>query len=336
MLMSWRMSKEMDAWQRDVPRPRRDNSTAETDEEFDEEMRVWQAAYDFKVKKLRQREVDDARFRAQMKAIHDAEAADLRQKIQRGEETLPELDEIMKKLRNRGGNGGSIHGHYFVTVNAKPDVILSELVKKVRKYVGRKFVKSVEYVYEQRGSHDGERGRGMHVHMLVQQVGSKMDGEFKRDTRNTFKDLVGNAATHVDIRPVNVAHVDDKREYMRGVKTGDGKAEKVAQDRVWRRENNLEDYYTHENGTSHAQEHQEAVEPQDAEDHSSVSSDVAEHSVCQADSPVGDVRHDGEWRMGIVSAELQDESDPEFHRVPIVVRQLSDQCGQADVYTVLG
>lgn len=207
-------------------------------------------------KKLWAREIEDARAKAYLKAIQDAEAAVIRQRVQAGDyEGMPELQEIMSKLKHKRGNGGSLHLHYFVTVNCKPDVQLAELKKKVQKYVRRKMVRKVEYVYEQRGAHEGEMGKGMHCHMLVTQRGDMFDGVFKTNTRNTFKTLVGNVDTHVDMRPVAEKFLEDKRSYMRGIKTQDGKAEKVAMDRVWRKTNNLEDYYIQDNGCDQAEGH---------------------------------------------------------------------------------
>lgn len=227
----------------------------ENSEWYDQQSEEMKGA--IKQKRLAQawsKEVEYAKARAYLKAIQDAQAALIRQKVQDKDfDGMPELQELMVQLKNKRGNGGNIHLHYFVTVNCKPDVQLRELKKKVEKYVRRKMVSKVEYVYEQRGSHEGEMGKGLHCHMLVTQRGDVFDGAFKTNTRNTFKDLVGTPDQHVDIKFTVDKFLDDKRSYMKGVKTQEGKAEKVAMDRVWRKNNNLQDYYTHENARLQAE-----------------------------------------------------------------------------------
>lgn len=230
-----------------MPRPPRHEYDNEEDYEMARDH--WHQEYFEKRKELWSLEVEDAKAKAYLKAIQDVQAAVIRQKVQAGDfEGMPELEELMGQLKNKRGNGGSLHPHYFVTVNCKRDVLVSELVKKVNKYVKRKLVRSAEWVYEQRGSHEGELGKGVHVHILVSQRGDVFDGEFKRSTRNTFKGLVGNPETHVDIRAVKSSWLEDKRAYMKGAKTEEGKDAKVAMDRVWRPQNNLAEYYTHQNG----------------------------------------------------------------------------------------
>lgn len=136
---------------------------------------------------------------------------------------------------------------YLVTVNPAPSVQLHELKQSVEQYVDMKFVKEVDLVYEQRADTEETAGKGMHVHMLVKTNTNNAD--FQKRTRPKFEHLVGIPDLHVDIRPVHPAHIADKRNYMRGNKTGEGKAEKVVIDRVWRIKNNLNNYYTYRDGT---------------------------------------------------------------------------------------
>lgn len=237
------MRVKMDAWYEKHPVP-------EEDDDYEE----WKLTAQMQRARLWKMEIEDAKARAHLKAVQDAEATLIRKKVQEGDFTgIEELMEYQQLLRNKNGNGGAIHTYYFVTVNCKPDVQIHELQKKVNKYVNRKFIAECEYVYEQRGSTEFELGKGKHVHILVKQRGDCHDGQFKQNTRNTFKSLVGNPQTHVDIRAVKEAYVSDKRDYMRGQKTGEGKQEKVEMDKIYRAQNNLEEYYTHNNGVCQAQ-----------------------------------------------------------------------------------
>lgn len=218
----------------------------------------WKERFQESKKRFWNQEIEDAKAKAHLKAVQDAEATLIRKKVTEGDyEGIEELLEYQQLLRNKNKNGGALHMYYFVTVNCAPSVNQGELEQKLQKYVRRKFIKSAEWVYEQRGSTELEMGKGMHCHILVTQRGECHDGQFKQNTRNTFKTLVGNPQTHVDIRAVKPEYVDDKREYMRGQKTGEGKAEKCEIDVIWRQKNNIESYYIHSNGEEEKTEQQQ-------------------------------------------------------------------------------
>lgn len=243
----------------------------------EEEIPEWKNRFQQARNRFWQQEVEDAKAKAHLKAVQDAEATLIRKKVQEGEyQGIEELQEYQQLLRNKNKNGGAMHLYYFVTVNCKPDVQLSELTTKVDKYVQRKFIKKAEWVYEQRGSTELEMGKGMHCHILVTQRGDCHDGQFKQNTRNTFKTLVGNPQTHVDIRAVKPEYVDDKREYMRGQKTGEGKVEKCEIDVIWRQKNNLEKYYIQTNGEEEETEQHEDNSEEEDEVQQEVSEYVSE------------------------------------------------------------
>lgn len=239
--------KSLDAWRRTNP----SSSFGMTPELYSQLLACEES-------RLRQVEVDDAVAKAYLKALADQHASIIRRRIALGDfNGMPEIDALqpqlakldaMEKLKNANGNGGALNALYFVTINAKPGVTVAELTKKVTKYVNRVIVKKAEWVYEQRGTSALDMGTGLHVHLLVAQRGDVFDGEFKQNTRSTFGPLVGLPEKHVDIRVCKPEWVNDKREYMKGVKTADGKMEKCAMDTIWRLANNISPYYTHENG----------------------------------------------------------------------------------------
>lgn len=158
-------------------------------------------------------------------------------------------DGILKQIKEEAYRSASSNVRpktdtFFVTINPDPSTSLETLTTTVGKYVDMKFVESAEYVFEQRGSTVEDAGKGAHVHMLVKTKTNVAD--FKKRTHAKFSKLVGHEK-HVDIRPVLPQHVDDKREYMRGYKTGEGKSEKVLIDVIWREKYNLQPYYTRHN-----------------------------------------------------------------------------------------
>lgn len=229
---------------------------------------------------LWEREVEDAKAQAYLKCIKDAEALYLRQRVEDGDfEGMPELEAIYSKIKNRRSNGGALYRFYWVTVNVAPGVGLADLQAKIEKYVHRKIVKRAEWVIEQRGKSENTMGEGMHMHMLVEQSGALFLGDFTRNTRNTFKTLVGNDL-HVHVLGCkSEKDVEARRKYMQGEKVGKTEAEgaekreKCAIDKVWRLKNNILPMYIHENGTHGLQEEtssdQESRSQKDEDDISS-------------------------------------------------------------------
>jgi hypothetical protein len=202
-----------------------------------------------------QRETEDSRARAYLRAVHDAEALLIRQRVADGDfEDMPELEEIYSKIKNRRGNGGNISEWYLVTVNPAPGHTVEDLTHRVHKYLRRKIIKEAYYAFEQRGVDDGTKGDGVHVHLLVRQRGDVFHGDFQRNTRNTFRPLVGNEKA-VDVRTLKTpVDVEKAKKYVLGCKKqkdGERKDEKCVMDVTWRLENNIEPYY-HYTGSGNA------------------------------------------------------------------------------------
>lgn len=223
-------------------------------------------AKDQHLKTLQEWAVQDARAKAYYRAIQDAEASLIRQRVEDGDfEGMPELEKIYSQIKNRRKNGGALYEYEWVTVNCAPGVQLEDVQRKVEKFVNRKIVKRAEWVYEQRGTTEEDMGSGMHVHMLVQQSGSLFHGDFSRNAKNTFKSLVGNPnAIHI-LGCKNVKDVENRRKYMSGEKDDEAKMRKVSIDKLWRRKNNLLPYYKHENAAQ-VQIQEEDVSSSEEED----------------------------------------------------------------------
>lgn len=193
-------------------------------------------------------EVEDAKARAYLKAIQDAQSCIIRQKIEAGDfEGMPELQQLYSQIRNTNGNGGAYYTHYWITVNVAPGTLLADLQARVKKYVHRRMLRSSEWVYEQRASTDDESGKGLHVHLLVQPAKPISLTSIRKNTYNTFKVLVGcEKAVHV-LPCKTEADVEKRRRYMSGEKDSTEKMEKCAVDKDWRFKNNLQDMYTYQN-----------------------------------------------------------------------------------------
>lgn len=217
------------------------------------DMKQYLQERNFEVQRLHDIEMNDARARARLRAVHDAEALLLRMQVADGdwEDTPWMLKEIYTKINNRRGNGGHISEWYLVTVNPAPGHTIEDLTRRVCKFVHRRIVKEAYYAFEQRGTSDGDEGDGLHVHIVVRQRGDVYHGDFQRNARSTFRPLVGNDKA-VNVKCLKTDQdVDQALKYIQGVKKekpGEFKLEKVCRDALWRTKNNLQRYYHHING----------------------------------------------------------------------------------------
>lgn len=210
------------------------------------DLSVYESMRQQQITALTAQEVYDVERRAYLKTLEHHHMAVIRDRVRDGDfEGMPELEVLVNKLKRDRATGGNIHMFYFITVNVRPDVQFFELKKQVDKYVRRKIVAAAEWVYEQRADIESEMGRGMHLHMLVRQRGDVLHTRFCVDTRNTFKNLVGDPKQHVNMTWHIEAHIPDKRDYMSGSKDSEEKRNKVEIDRVWRNHNHIAHYYTH-------------------------------------------------------------------------------------------
>lgn len=126
--------------------------------------------------------------------------------------------------------------YYWVSVSPKPEISLDQLIIKVDKYVGRKMVSGSMYCYEWNSAGNP------HTHMLIHNL-ENSDKDFRKNTTNTFKTLVGNLKC-IDIRRVPEDWVEDKKLYIKGDKWDDNKQELIELDKEYRMKYDLQPYYT--------------------------------------------------------------------------------------------
>lgn len=147
----------------------------------------------------------------------------------------------VKKIRKMAeASKSKIPEWIIVTVNVDETLCtdIDKFKPLVEKYTKRAFIKNYIYSFEQRGEIDNARGKGIHAHILVRQTATDA-AQFKRDTKNSFKKVTQHG---VHFRYINT-DVDQAIPYIKGIKKDDEKDEKITQDKLWRRENNLEDWY---------------------------------------------------------------------------------------------
>jgi len=125
--------------------------------------------------------------------------------------------------------------YYFVTVAPKTGTTLEELKSKVEKYINRRMVCGSMYSFE------WTKEKQVHVHLIVHQIESS-DRDFRKNTKNTFKNLVGNL-TCIDVRAIPEDWLDDKKAYIMGEKWDDDKQEMIEYDKQKRIDEGLSPYY---------------------------------------------------------------------------------------------
>ncbi len=151
--------------------------------------------------------------------------------------------EVNEKIREKIAKDNN-NAFVFITINPNAATTLTELQTRVEKFVNRQMFLSYRYVYEQRGTTEADMGKGFHAHILLKRNLSYKPSKIVVNTKNTFKGI-----TKVDNPQIlNIQHIGeefakDKDEYMTGVKTGEGKDEKQAIDKLFRQKNDLESVY---------------------------------------------------------------------------------------------
>lgn len=137
------------------------------------------------------------------------------------------------------------NSHLWITINPMPSVKLIDFKKKIEKLVARKIFTEYLYVYEQRGKTEDDAGKGFHAHILAKRNLNYKPFKTHECIRNTCKSLVKNKKCNKTINIQNIGYdfAEDKREYILGEKTGDGKDQKQQIDIIWREKNNLNKYY---------------------------------------------------------------------------------------------
>lgn len=134
------------------------------------------------------------------------------------------LHELMeKRLSSRS---------YFVTINWAPQHEVTSLQTVLAKLLSKKWIREHYFSHEQRGETVDDMGKGYHVHLLLLNVDKSLF-EVRREFFSTVKNYVGNAK-HLDIQTVPYEWINDKKDYLRGVKKDSSKDLKLTIDDPFR------------------------------------------------------------------------------------------------------
>lgn len=129
--------------------------------------------------------------------------------------------------------------YYFITVNPKPDIKLDVFLKHINNFIKRKPVINYYYTIEQRGESEAECGKGFHSHILVY-WDQKMSKKVRQYAGESFKRVIGANNNHIiNINKIPKEYLQDKLDYMNGLKWDPEKDLKLKIDILFREKNNL-------------------------------------------------------------------------------------------------
>lgn len=131
---------------------------------------------------------------------------------------------------------------YFLTVNPKPDITLTEFMKTIEKALSKKWLNYYIMVIEQRGENEQELGKGFHTHIIFNK-GIK-HCKVVTEMSNTFKKMCDTSNYHLfNLKSIGEEEKKRKVEYILGTKADDAKHLKQQMDIIFRQRNKLKSYY---------------------------------------------------------------------------------------------
>lgn len=131
----------------------------------------------------------------------------------------------------------------FITINPKPGIELDDFKNKIQSITKWKCFYKGFYVLEQRGESYDDMGRLPHAHIMLCKYNVERKRLIKR-LEATFKNYC-NPPYENTINVLRKSQEHGKEtleEYMKGDKQDD-KLDKVNFDKIWRKENNIDDIY---------------------------------------------------------------------------------------------
>lgn len=155
-----------------------------------------------------------------------------------------------KALQKNREKGTKVPLEYlFMTINPKPSIPFEKFKGKVFKIFNTTLFSDYCAVFEQRGTiEQGDVGRGFHAHILFKRhlpldkglPPSNLKQKFRQSLMR-YCDVKNTSCLNLQFIGEDFAY--DKLEYIKGLKTDQGKDLKQIADVVWRKQNNLETFY---------------------------------------------------------------------------------------------
>jgi len=154
------------------------------------------------------------------------------------------MESLEQELKEKNKNSDNKFAG-FITINPQQNdpSVIEELLKLCEKCVSKYWVSEYAYVIEQRSA-DQSNISGIHAHLLIKR--DIKPSHFEREVRSTFNKLVQIPQKHIHISWKKKEWINDKLEYMKGNKTGEGKDLKTDVDTYMRELYNIDSMYNSE------------------------------------------------------------------------------------------
>lgn len=157
------------------------------------------------------------------------------------------LDTQIKKDLSKAVRSSAKHKTFLWITISPPDCTMQEFMKCTARMQKKKWIANNPYIYviEQRKdelwwatAQPSYDNIGKHIHLIVNTTYAK--SRVINELSKTFK--CGAQSIHHTTHIME--HLQDKKDYCLGLKTGDGKEQKQKGDVLFRQKNNLSNYYT--------------------------------------------------------------------------------------------
>lgn len=132
---------------------------------------------------------------------------------------------------------------YWCTVNPKPEVDITAFVSQIHRVMNRSLVEQCVYTFEQRGENINELGKGVHMHAIIW-PGKSYSTSFCKHFRDAVSNLVGCPNKHIWIVKAKGNWVNEKMNYLKGIKWDREKDKKCAFDKEWRSAIGIQPWYS--------------------------------------------------------------------------------------------
>lgn len=134
--------------------------------------------------------------------------------------------------------------YVFITINPNAFITLLDFINKINKMMAKKWITNYLYVYEQRGEHLGELGKGFHFHLILQKPKTKSYAHMLRELSNSANSVCDSSNFHFfNIKSISEEECQRKIIYITGSKADASKHLKQEMDIIWRQNNNLKSFY---------------------------------------------------------------------------------------------
>lgn len=140
--------------------------------------------------------------------------------------------------------------YFFVTINPNTKTVpVGDFISKFLKFIPTKIFADYCGVIEQRGTVKKDNiGTGYHCHILFKRYTPLAKGlpptNIKQKIRQSWKNFCDTSNDHLcNIQICPHKYALDKLEYMLGIKTKPGKADKQEADKIWRPTLNIEPFF---------------------------------------------------------------------------------------------